>query len=245
MRASGFRCQQHQLPGRSAWRRRDRARPETALESPVCAGQPVLGTPRRTSPSRRPSGRPRGGRHPRWSQDYRRVRRRRVPAPVRTAVRPGRRKRRAILPRSRGTRMSTSRVALTDPCRFAATPPASRYRTRWRFSRRHTRRTRLSVPGVRLGMAPTLVFVPRLERSHERLERVGCQLDEIAVQALALGQPCGRAGPRCTAARRLATRRAGLRAHRGDYSGVSVNCAGSAHETRGRDPYVPPSGSRR
>ena len=130
-----------------------------------------------------------------------------------------------MLRRSRGTRTSTSRVALTDPCRFAATPPAIKYRTRWRLRSLHTRRTRLSVPGVRLGMAPTLVFVPRPERSHERLEWVGCQLDEIAVQELARGQPCGRAWSRCAAARRPARRRARQWAHRGDYNGVSVNCA--------------------
>ena len=97
------------VAGRSAWRQQNRARPETALESPVSAGRPVSGMPRRTSPSRRLSGRPRGGRHPRWSQDCRRVRRRRVPAPVRTAVRPGTQQARHIAPVARHENVNVPR----------------------------------------------------------------------------------------------------------------------------------------
>ncbi len=61
--------------------------------------------------------------------------------------------------RASRTSTSTSLVARTDPCRFAAMPPASRYRTRCLFNRRQTLRTRLSVPGVRLGIAPPPVVL--------------------------------------------------------------------------------------
>src|SRR5437867_9327789 len=88
--------------------------------------------------------------------------------------------------------MSTPRVARTDPCRLAATPPAMRYRARWGLRRRHTRRTRLSVPGVRLGTPPALVRGEAGEALRQGAEAKRRQLREVLEQPFGLVQPAGR-----------------------------------------------------